>query len=972
MTAPANWPRVQDVFAAALAVPPEQRAAYVAGACAGDEQLRAQVEVLLESHDRAKSFLESSPLRAADRPAATPLEGQRIGTYEVIARIGAGGMGEVYRARDLKLGRDVAIKVLPPLFVRDAERLARFEREARVLAALNHPNIGAIYGVEDSSDGGPATRALVLELVEGDTLAERIARGTPDSGATSGQPAAASPAMPRRSRRGLPVAEALKLAGQVAEALQAAHEKGIVHRDLKPANIKITPAGLVKVLDFGLAKAAMVDAGAGPDLSQSPTITVEGTRAGMILGTAAYMSPEQARGAVIDKRTDIWAFGCVLYEMLSGRAAFARDTVSDTIAAILEREPDWSALPRGTPAKIRDLLRRCLQKDAARRLHDIADAHIEIEDVRTDRTATKLGGLAWALAGVAFLLVLAVAAFLWFRPEPGSASNSLDWIPITDFPDAATQPALSRDGRMLAFIRGPGTFTTEGQIYVKLLPDGEAVPLTNDTFIKMSPVFSPDSSRVAYTVVDDTANRWNTWIAGTLRGEPRLWLRNATGLTWIDKDQLLYSEIKAGQHMAIGTSAENRAGARDIYIPPHQLGMAHRSSLAPDKKSVLIVEMDERTAWLPCRLVPFDGRSPGRVVGPPQARCTDAAWAPDGKWMYFSADAGNGFHLWRQAYPDGQPEQFTSAITQEEGLAIAPDGKSLITSVGLRRRAIFVHSASGEERQIPAEGYAFWPMMSADGHKVCYRVARSAVTGQTPTELWVVELATGRTERLLPGQLVTSYDLSSDNRVVAGVRESDGRNRIWLAWLDGHQPPRRIPNVEGDNPRFAGDHIVFRAQEDRTTFLFRAEADGTGVQKLTASEGLTATIGSASPDGRWIGGNSPRNLAMLYSIADAQAMPVVRNAMVRTRWSVDGKRMYVSFPVGAASAFAVGRTYVLPVADGTLPKIPPGGFRSETDLAKVPGVQVFPHGDFAPGPSAASYVFSRETITRNLYRIPLG
>ena len=259
--------------------------------------------------------------------------GRRLGVYHLQALLGAGGMGEVYRARDTRLERDVAIKILPQMFTADPDRLARFEREARVLASLNHPSIGAIYGLEEA-DG---LRGLVLELVEGETLADRLRRGP------------------------LPVAEALFFARQMAEALDAAHERGIVHRDLKPANIKITPEGTVKVLDFGLAKAATGD-GAGPDLTHSPTVTVAGTREGVILGTAAYMSPEQARGKPVDKRTDIWAFGCVLYEMLTGRSAFGRDTTTDTLAALVERDPDWSRLPAGLSTNIRRLLQHCLPR----------------------------------------------------------------------------------------------------------------------------------------------------------------------------------------------------------------------------------------------------------------------------------------------------------------------------------------------------------------------------------------------------------------------------------------------------------------------------------------------------------------------------------------------------------------------------------------------------------------------------------
>jgi serine/threonine protein kinase/tetratricopeptide (TPR) repeat protein len=277
--------------------------------------------------------------------------GTRLGPYEIVAAIGAGGMGEVYRARDTKLHREVAIKVLPDMLANDPERLARFSREAQVLAALNHPNIAHIHGFEDST-GVPA---LVMELVEGPTLADRIARGP------------------------IPLDEALSIAKQIAEALEGAHERGIIHRDLKPANIKLTRDGTVKVLDFGLAR-AVSSVTAGADLPQASVETIAGTRDGMLLGTAPYMSPEQARAQPVDKRTDIWAFGCVLFELLTGRSPFAGATMSDTIAAILEREPEWNALPDVTPAPIGRLLRRCLEKDARHRLRDSGDARIEIDE----------------------------------------------------------------------------------------------------------------------------------------------------------------------------------------------------------------------------------------------------------------------------------------------------------------------------------------------------------------------------------------------------------------------------------------------------------------------------------------------------------------------------------------------------------------------------------------------------------------
>ena len=349
---PERWATIEKLYHEALAQDTADRGRFLADACAGDEALRRDVRSLLE-HDGSAAFLSTPAVVQVGHviPTDSSLIGKAIGPYAISARIGAGGMGEVYRARDQKLGRDVAIKILSKDFTSDPERLARFAREARVLATLNHPHIGAIYGWEEFGGVG----ALILELVEGETLAERLEHGS------------------------IPVRESLTMARQIADALEASHEKDIVHRDLKPANIKINERGLVKVLDFGLAKAASRDMSA-PDVSHSPTIRVTATREGMLLGTAAYMSPEQARGQAVDKQADIWAFGCVLYEMLTGRVAFAGPTVTDTLGAILERDPDWTKLPSATSAAVRRLLRRCLEKDCRVRLHDIADARLELDD----------------------------------------------------------------------------------------------------------------------------------------------------------------------------------------------------------------------------------------------------------------------------------------------------------------------------------------------------------------------------------------------------------------------------------------------------------------------------------------------------------------------------------------------------------------------------------------------------------------
>ena len=454
--------------------------------------------------------------------------GTRLGAYEIVAPLGAGGMGEVYRARDTKLNRDVAIKVLPDSFAREPDRLARFKREAQVLASLNHPNIGHLYGFEDSG----ATHGLVLELIEGPTLADLITEG------------------PLSLRR------ALQIARQIAEALDAAHEQGIIHRDLKPANVKVTPAGRVKLLDFGLAKP--MGGVVSPDLSDSPTRTLSGTQAGVLLGTAAYMSPEQIRGTPLDKRSDIWAFGCVLVEMLSGRRVFAGETVPDTMAAILGREPDWNLLPAGTPLAVRRLLQRCLEKDVKQRLRDIGDVLVDVDHVLVDlqpasagvvpveAPAARLGVVRRlpVIAALALLTLVAIAAGIWrmtsrgSEPVPASRAN---WTQLTNFPDSVAQPSLSPDGRMLTFIRGPDSFTTSGQVYVKLLPDGEPKQLTGDTMVKMSPVFSPDGSRIAYTA-QGAGNEWDTWVVPVLGGEPRRWLPNASGLIWTGRQRLLFSE----------------------------------------------------------------------------------------------------------------------------------------------------------------------------------------------------------------------------------------------------------------------------------------------------------------------------------------------------------------------------------------------------------------------------------------------
>jgi serine/threonine-protein kinase len=412
-------------------------------------------------------------------------EGTRLGSYEILNLIGAGGMGEVYRARDTKLGRDVAIKVLPEAFSQDKERLARFEREARLLASLNHPNIAAIYDLEES-DG---VHFLVLELVSGETLAEQIRRGA------------------------LPLDQVLPIFKQIAEALEAAHEKDIVHRDLKPANIKVTPEDKVKVLDFGLAKACVGESPA-LDQSESPTMTQYGTQTGVLLGTAPYMSPEQARGKAVDTRTDIWAYGCCLYEALTGRAVFFGETLSDTLAAILEREPDWEALPETTPESLRRLLRRCLRRNARERLHDMADARIEIEEAATAppevtdlarSRPSRISGILLALVTTTALIVGLTVGWT-MRPSPTRSVTKLrmglqpaerlgeDLGESIQTTMSRTALSLSPDGRHLVFCADDG----EGsRLYLRELEESTAGPIA-DTEGAVDPFFSPDGEWVGF------------------------------------------------------------------------------------------------------------------------------------------------------------------------------------------------------------------------------------------------------------------------------------------------------------------------------------------------------------------------------------------------------------------------------------------------------------------------------------------
>jgi len=474
-----RWPRVKEIFDEALACPPDRRAAFVRDECGDDAALADDVSSLLAAHAAAGSFAEQPPIErvaaleasaTAGRASAMAI-GFELGAYRILGPLGAGGMGEVYRALDTRLHREVAIKVLPAALSDDPDRVARLEREARLLAALNHPYIATVHGLDITS----GRHAIVMEMVDGPTLADRLSGGP------------------------LPLEVALELARQIAEALEAAHEKGIIHRDLKPANIKLTAAGAVKVLDFGLARSTW------PDECQAPATLASraGSGDGLVAGTPGYMSPEQVIGERVDARSDVWAFACVLYEMLTGHPAFVDATISGTPPADMQRQPDWDRLPASVPLGVRRVLRRCLQRDPRQRLHHVADARIELEEAIDDPegTAAALRAAAnhrqarrFGVSTALLALVLVGLLTAWFLHRPVNAPE-LRVVEITTPPTADPSSfALSPDGRRLAFVAAS---SGQPMLWVRDLDsaNGRVLPGTEGA---RRPFWSPDSRSIGF------------------------------------------------------------------------------------------------------------------------------------------------------------------------------------------------------------------------------------------------------------------------------------------------------------------------------------------------------------------------------------------------------------------------------------------------------------------------------------------
>ena len=811
-------------------------------------------------------------------------------------------MGEVYRARDTKLKRDVALKILPAHVSQDVERLARFEREARVLASLNHPHIAAIYGVEET-DG---VRALVLELVEGPTLAEQLGGGP------------------------MPVREALSGARQIAEALDAAHEKGIVHRDLKPANIKLTPDGIVKVLDFGIAKMRAPDEAA----VEASTVTTVGTRAGALLGTAAYMSPEQARGQAVDKRSDIWAFGCVLYEMLTGQAAFAGQTVSDTVARIIEREPDWSRLPGTTPANVRHLLRRCLEKDPKQRLRDIGDARVDLDErsgiapelPRTGLLGSRRAIALWAAIGVAVTAAVAGAIGWVLKPTSTPVISRFSHVLDEDLPFTNVY------NRSLAAVAPDGSavvYTAGGRLYRRALNELDAYPIRGTDGAPSAPFFSPDGQTLGY---------WDA-AAGELRrialggGTPVLVTRATAlyGANWESDGTIVY-----GQQDGIWrVSGNGGAPERIVQIDPGELVYGPR--MLPGGTAVMFSLtsradlVGQPTAWDAARVLAQTLQTGQRHE---IARGADARILPTGHLIYAlgtviyavpidlatlevkGAPAPLIEGVQRGVRGSGGQGGSANYDVSSNGTLVYVPGFTL--AAGVPRRLLAVDLSGNSVPMIDDERDFWRPRISPDGTRVVVEV----LSPNSASQVWSVDLER-RTLNPVGDERDTGYPVwTPDGKSVIYRR---GEGSLYRQPVDGSEGAQLVdsPGAAFRVMDVSRDGVVAVAkgspQDDIQTFH-----PGTGVMSEFLATPAREYMASFSPDGRWLAYTSnesgrdevyvrpfPRTegVARLVSIGGGSG-PV---------WAPNGSTLYyrgasgdmMSVPVTLTPTFTSGRPQTL-------------------------------------------------------------
>jgi Tol biopolymer transport system component len=567
----------------------------------------------------------------------------------------------------------------------------------------------------------------------------------------------------------------------------------------------------------------------------------------------------------------------------------------------------------------------------------------------------------WLFVGVGSSLVLAAALVYWTRASaPHAVTSPTEYQPLTDVDDSATAAVLSPDGRMLAFIRDGSWLLGSGQVWLKALPDGDYVRLTNSSGLVFAPTFSPDGTRVAYTVVDKRGESWDTWTVPVTGGAPSRLLPNATGLTFIGPHEYLYSQFKTGIHLGVATSKDDRAGQREIYLPAHERAMAHFSYLSPDRSSVLIVEMDGTGSFRQCRVVPFAGGSGGTPVGPARGACIAAAWAPDGKWMYFTIGTAGHSHLWRQRFPDGEPQQITFGPTDEEGVFVAPDGRSLLTSIGTEQNALWLHTPQGE-RALTTEGSAYYPWLSADARRVYYMSGSNSAQGVV---LARIEIATGRREVLLQDFNVGSFDLDADERHVVYTVLRNGIPQVWLASLDKQAPPRLLVH-DGDQAQFGGGRVYYRSLGKQVDHLHRIDPDGGNDTRVVAAP--IVNFDAVSPDGNFVIVDKPVEgglaAASLISMDD-HSEHLFGKGWYQSRWSRDGKLLLVEIGRDGDPTMA-GRTAVV--------RMGPDGRPVDPILPVAPDAIVIPHPEetLSAGQDASVYVYVNSTMRRNIFRIPL-
>jgi serine/threonine protein kinase/Tol biopolymer transport system component len=850
--------------------------------------MRRDVESLLDESESDDGFLAEPALAvtAADFVPAT-MTGTSLGGYHLQELIGAGGMGEVYRAHDAKLGRDVAIKILPSAFTSNPDRLARFEREARMLAALNHANICAIYGFEEAQ----GVRFLILELVEGGTLAHELAQ--------------ASNAHAKDA--GLPLGHVWDIAQQIAEALEVAHDKGIIHRDLKPANIKITPHGTVKVLDFGLAKAVGGE-GSSPDLSSAP---LDGARReGAVVGTAAYMSPEQARGLPVDKRTDIWAFGCVLFEMLTGRVTFPGDTASDSIAKILEREPDWPALPAATPASIRRLLLRCLAKDPKHRLRDIGDVRLEIdaidevlpaENETVEALAQKRSRTTWVPWIALAVLGAAVVAWEARRQAPDTEENPLanaTFSRVTNWEGTEEHAEISPDGRWVAFVADKA-----GQldVWVSQVGSGRFDNLTAD----LDPMLTPGN---LLRSLGFSGNGSEIWF-------------NPTGNPGLEKVLMPLT-----------------GGIRRAFLGPGRSA----PSWSPDNADLVYLGSSE--AGDPLYIADRTGGDPRPVRVADEGteafirkgvHTHNPVWSPDGEWIYFvhGREAAGEMDVWRMRASGESPERLTHQNTPVNFLTPIDSATVLYVAraedwSGPWLWALDVESKVTRRVTAGLEQYTF-VSASRDGRRVVATVANPTAS------LWRLPLV----DRLVEDRDAQPYTMPSE-RALAPRFGGTSLFYLSLSSRGTGDGLWRVENDQGFEVRKGADGVLTEpatASPDgsRVAVIVRQQgkrhlaimsADGTNARTLAAVIDLRGVEGQGtadwSPDGSWIvAGGDDGNGAGLFKIPVDGSAPVrlVADEAVNPVWSPKGDLIVYAVPFGGAG----GRNTLRAVRpDGTAVEMP--------------------------------------------------